>query len=133
MTRPDTSTVTALYARQSHAIDEGEAATWAATFTSDGSFSSPTFGDPIVGTEALSRFAEGVYADLQQDGLRQRHWINSVVVDAEALTASAYLMIVRVDAEGNPSLMRHVIISDALEVGPGGELLVRARTVRRDP
>lgn len=132
MTAIDTARVTELYARQSHAIDEGEAAAWAATFTTDGSFHSPTFGDPIVGTDALTRFAEGVYADLQRDGLRQRHWLNSVVPDAEALTSRAYLMIVRVDAEGTPSLMRHVVISDRLAVDDAGSMLVTARTVRRD-
>jgi len=132
-TAVSTTSVTALYARQSHAIDNGDAAVWAGTFTPDGSISSPTFGDPIVGTEALTRFAEGVYADLQAEGVRQRHWLNSVDVDTPASTARAYLMIVRVDAEGTPSLLRHVVITDDLAVTDTGELRVRARQVRRDP
>ncbi|WP_109472683.1 nuclear transport factor 2 family protein [Ornithinimicrobium cavernae] len=132
MTVIDTAAVTALYARQSHAIDEGDAGGWAATFTTDGSFSSPTFGDPVVGTAALTRFAEGVYTDLQKEGIRQRHWLNSIHVDAATQTARAYLMIVRIDADGAPSLMRHVVISDEL-ADASGELLVRARQVRRDP
>jgi hypothetical protein len=128
----DTERVTALYARQSHAIDDGDGVAWAATFTPDGSFSSPTFGQPVVGTEALTRFAQKVHDDLHVHGLRQRHWLNSVVVDAEARTARAYLMIVRVDPEGTPSLLRHVVINDMFTFDVG-ELLVRARTVRRDP
>lgn len=133
MSTISTASVTELYARQSHAIDDGRAAAWAATFAADGSFSSPTFGDPIVGTEALTRFAEKVFADLQAEGLRQRHWVNSVVVDAQAETSRAYLLIVRVDPEGAPSLMRHVVIHDQLASGPDGGVLVRARQVRRDP
>ena len=133
MTTVDTAAVAALYARQSQAIDDGDAAAWAATFTSDGSFESPTFGDPIIGTEALTRFAEGVYADLQDAGVRQRHWVNSIVVDPDTLVARAYLMIVRVDPEGIPSLLRHVVTTDELAVAAGSELRVRSRHVRRDP
>ena len=54
-------------------------------------------------------------------------------VDAEARTARAYLMIVRVDAEGTPSLLRHVITTDELALDEAGGLVVRSRTVRRDP
>lgn len=133
MNPTDTAALTALYARQSHAIDEGEAEAWAATFTAEGSFSSPTFGAPIIGTQALAEFAAGVYTDLQTQGLRQRHWVNSVVLDAVTLTARAYLMIVRVDQEGTPTLMRHVVISDELARDSDGDLHVQARTVRRDP
>lgn len=132
MTLMTVAEVTALYGRQSQAIDDGAAADWAACFTADGSFHSPTYGEPIVGTEALTAFAAGVYQDMQSQGLRQRHWINNVVVDAQAGTASAYLMIVRVDAEGTPSLLRHVVFSDQLAVDEG-QLKVRARSVRRDP
>lgn len=128
-----TARVTELYAVQSHAIDEGRAAAWAATFTPDGSFSSPTFGDPVVGAEALTRFARDVFAELAAEGLRQRHWVNSVVVDPERQTSRAYLMIVRVGPEGVPSLVRHVVIEDRLASAPHGTVLVRARQVRPDP
>lgn len=125
--------VTELYARQSHAIDEGDGPAWAGTFTDDGSFSSPTYGDPIVGREALTAFADGVAATVSAEGERQRHWMNSTVVDAEAGTARSYLMIVRIGADEQPRLVRHVVVSDELAVTDEGQVLVRARTVRRDP
>lgn len=123
--------VTDLLARQSHAIDEGDAAAWAATYTPDGSFFSPTYGDAIVGTENLIRFAEGVYRDLRADGIQQRHWLNNVVVDDDTATAHSYLLIIRTGPDGNASLLRHVTAHDRLAFHDG-ELRVRAREVRRD-
>ncbi len=46
-----------LYGRQSHLIDEGHASEWAATFTADGEFHSPSYPAPVVGVEALTQFA----------------------------------------------------------------------------
>lgn len=125
--------VTALYALQSQTIDDGDGPGWAATFTTDGVFHSPTYGDPVAGAKALEAFAAQVFADVSSSGERQRHWINSVVVDPEALTARAYLMIVRVDADGVPALMRHVVVEDQLALDGDGRIRVRHRTVRRDP
>jgi len=123
--------VTELLARQNHAIDEGDAVGWAATYTPDGSFFSPTYGETIVGTESLIAFAERVYADLAGEGIRQRHWLNNVVVDAAAGSARSYLMIVRTAADGTPSLLRHVTATDQFAVHDG-EFRMRARQIHRD-
>lgn len=132
------SALRALYARQSHAIDEGDADGWAETFTVDGVFASPTHGEPVHGREALRRFAADVYARHLADGVRQRHWVGSVhVVDGDAdggdgIRARAYLLIVRIGADATPTLARHVVIDDHL-VADGDNWRVRQRTVHPDP
>lgn len=133
MTARTQSDVTELYARQSQAIDDGDAEGWARTFTADGVFVSPTHGEPVRGFEALRRFAAGVRAGHVARGIQERHWLNSVVAEAAdgLVRARAYLMIVRIGPGGRPELARHVVIQDDLvEDGP---LLVRHRRVSVDP
>jgi hypothetical protein len=127
------SDVAELYARQSQAIDDGDAEGWARTFTADGVFVSPTHGEPVRGFEALRRFAAAVRAGHAAQGIQERHWLNSVVADvADGLVRTrAYLMIVRIGPGGRPELARHVVIRDEL-VDQGG-LLVRQRRVSVDP
>lgn len=128
----DTARVTELLARQSQAIDDGDAIGFAATYTPDGSFSSVSYGDPVVGTAALERFAREVHASLVAEGIQQRHWINNIVVDSEALTARSYLMIVRTDADGVTTILRHVTTTDQLAIDESGELKVHSRQVHRE-
>lgn len=132
MTRTiDTALVTDLLARQNQAIDEGDAAGWAATYTPDGSFHSPTYGDAVVGTDALVRFAGTVHAGFVAGGIQQRHWLNNVMVDAAAGTARSYLMIVRIVGDAAPTIVRHVVATDEFAFHDG-ELKVRSRVIRRD-
>lgn len=126
--------VTALYARQSQAIDDGDAEGWAATFTEDGEFASPTHGAPVRGREELRQFAAGVRAGHVARGIQERHWLNSVVVDdgEGGLRARAYLMIVHIGPDRRPEPARHVVIEDDL-ADVGGSLLVSYRRVSVDP
>lgn len=127
-----TTDVTDLLARQSQAIDEGDAEGWAATYTEDGSFHSPTYGDPVVGREAMVAFAKKVHAGFIAEGIQQRHWVNNTVIDQDAGTARSYALIVRTNSEGEASILRHITTLDHLVYGEDGELRMRSRTVTRD-
>lgn len=125
--------VGALYAVQSHAIDDGDAARWAATFTEDGVFSSPTHGAPVRGRAALREFAAALHERHRTERVRVRHWVNNVLVEAgqDGVHSRAYLLIVRIGADGIPVLARHVVIRDQL--ADAGGWLVAHRRVEVDP
>ncbi|WP_245617507.1 nuclear transport factor 2 family protein [Amycolatopsis taiwanensis] len=119
-----------LYGAQSHLIDNGHARAWARTFTADGEFHSPTYPEPVVGIDALTRFAEDF---ARQDGIT-RHVITNVFVvpvGPDALTVHAYLQIVHTPAGGPSRLARQTTITDEL-VRDSGTWRIRRRTVRRD-
>lgn len=128
----DVARVTEFYARQNQAIDEGDADAFAATYTADGSFHSATYGDPVVGAEALIQLAKGVHAELAAEGIQQRHWTNSVVVNEDARTARSYLMIIRTGPDGVSTVLRHVTVTDEFSFDDEGLLKVRARQVHRE-
>lgn len=123
------------YARQSRLIDSGDAAGWAATFTADGEFHSPSYPEPAAGTAALRAFAQA-FAD---NGLAAqtvtRHVITNVDVlpgaDDDHLVAHAYLQIVATPDGGDSRLVRLTTVTDQL-VRDGGRWLVTHRQVRRD-
>lgn len=123
--------VEALYARQSQAIDDGDAEAWAATFTADGVFTSPTHGAPVQGQAALRRFVDGVRERNRSAGVRERHWLNNLVVGGQdgRQWARAYLMIVRIHPDGRPELARHVVIRDELRQEDGGVRVARREVV----
>ncbi|MFI0352998.1 nuclear transport factor 2 family protein [Actinomadura sp. 9N407] len=119
-----------LYGAQSHLIDEGRAAEWAATFTPDGEFHSPSYPEPVIGTRDLTAFAERFAAGAG----RARHVLTNVHVeaaDAHRATVRAYLQIVSTPAGGPSRLDRMTTLTDDL-LQVGGRWLIRRRTVRRD-
>jgi 3-phenylpropionate/cinnamic acid dioxygenase small subunit len=135
---PDQADVLAvhqLYGRQSHAIDSGRAADWAATFTADGEFHSPSYPEPSRGSAELTAFAERFHAGCRASGEVLRHVVSTVEVlpgGPDALRARAYLQIVGTPA-GEPSrLHRLTTLDDDLVRTPEG-WRVHRRTVRRDP
>ncbi|MGH8966003.1 MAG: nuclear transport factor 2 family protein, partial [Actinomycetes bacterium] len=67
-----------LYGHQSHRIDGGDAAGWAATFTPDGVFDSPTYPQPVVGAAALEAFAHTFAADARAAGEVRRHVVSTL-------------------------------------------------------
>ncbi|WP_019544431.1 nuclear transport factor 2 family protein [Streptomyces sulphureus] len=125
-----------LYALQSHLIDSGRAAEWAATFTDDGAFHSPSYPEPSVGTGQLTAFAEQFAADARSAGEVRRHVLTNLVVHPEehadgSLAVEAYLQIVATPHGGAPRLVRFTTVSDRL-VREGHAWRVAHRTVRRD-
>lgn len=124
------SRVQQLYGAQSHFIDNGHAAAWAATFTPDGEFHSPSYPDPVVGTEALRTFAEKA---TQQDGVT-RHVLTNLFVtpeSADELVVRAYLQIVHTAPHGPSTVVRQTTITDQVVRSTSG-WRIRRRTVRRD-
>lgn len=123
-----------LYGQQSHAIDSGRAADWAATFTADGEFHSPSYPAPAIGVAELTAFAERFHAGCVESGEVLRHVVSTIeVVPAgpDALTSRAYLQIVGTP-RGEPSrLHRITTVADDLVRTPGGWRICR-RTIQRD-
>ena len=82
-----------LYAKYNHAIDSGNGAAWADTFTADGVFRKTT-----VGREALVKFVENFS---KSSGGAWRHWNNNLTVvgTADGADGSVYLMLWNVGAK----------------------------------
>lgn len=101
-----------LVARYNHAIDSGDGAAWAETFTKDGVFE--TARGKTEGREALSKFVDGFAANMPG----ARHWNNNHVIEADGdgATHTCYLMLVRPGAEpaaGSKYVDRLVKVGDA--------------------
>ncbi|MFF4771427.1 nuclear transport factor 2 family protein [Microtetraspora fusca] len=123
-----------LYGEQSHLIDNGRAREWAATFSADGEFHSPTYPDPVVGTARLTTFAERFFEEARSSGVTTRHVITNLFVhsaDDRSAIVHAYLQIVSTPVGGEPRLVRMTTITDDL-VRQDGRWLIRRRVVRRD-
>lgn len=123
-----------LYGRQSHLIDEGHAAEWAATFTDRGEFHSPSYPAPVVGTAALTEFARGFFSNASVAGEAHRHVLTNIAVDRlgdDELEVRAYLQIVATRIGGDSRLVRFTTVTDRV-VREGGQWRIARRTVRRD-
>ncbi|MBZ5740495.1 nuclear transport factor 2 family protein [Nocardioides mangrovi] len=123
------------YARQSRLIDTGDASGWAATFTADGEFHSPSYPAPAVGAEALRDFAAAFARTALETGVVSRHVVTNVDVlpgaDVDHVVAHAYLQIVATPTGGESRLVRLTTLTDQL-VRRDGRWLVAHREVRRD-
>ncbi|RJO79194.1 nuclear transport factor 2 family protein [Nocardia panacis] len=133
--QPETiAAIQQLYGRQSHLIDSGAAREWAETFTPDGVFDSPSYPNPVVGTEALTQFARDFAASAFAKAERHRHVITNLHierVDARTLTVAAYLQIIATKVAGPSALLRFTTLSDTVRHTPDGWRVAR-RTVARD-
>jgi ketosteroid isomerase-like protein len=121
-----------LYARQSHLIDGGDADGWAATFTADGVFESPTYRLTATGRAELAKFAADSNGAATARGVQLRHWIGQLVIDPTDTGAGvlAYLVIVATSAEGS-RIDRSLRVVDVLARTAGG-WRVASRKVFRD-
>ncbi|GAA1851626.1 hypothetical protein GCM10009836_34530 [Pseudonocardia ailaonensis] len=129
----DVMAVHQMYGRQSHSIDSGHAADWAATFTADGEFHSPSY-PAACGTAELVAFAERFHAG-SAAGEVLRHVVSTVDVAAgegpDALNALAYLQIIGTPPGAASRLHRITTLDDELVRTPAG-WRIRRRTVLRD-
>lgn len=123
-----------LYGRQSHLIDQGRAAEWSATFTADGEFHSPSYPAPVVGTDALTEFADAFFTNAAAAGETHRHVLTNIAVDHvgdDELEVNAYLQIMATPSGGDSRLVRFTTVTDRV-VRVGGQWLIARRVVRRD-
>ncbi len=123
-----------LYGRQSQLIDEGSAAEWAATFTADGEFHSPSYPEPVAGTAALVDFARGFFANASVAGEVHRHVLTNIAVESrgdDELEVRAYLQIVATRIGGESRLVRFTTVTDRV-VREDGRWRIARRAVRRD-
>ncbi|MDH6186994.1 3-phenylpropionate/cinnamic acid dioxygenase small subunit [Streptomyces sp. CZ24] len=124
-----------LYHLQSHLIDGGRAADWAATFTADGSFTSPTYPAPVTGTAALTAFAERFAADCAAGRVTRRHVVSNVALTGDdgagTLQVQAYLQIVATPEGGTPHTERFTTLTDRV-VHDGRGWRITTRVVHRD-
>lgn len=120
-----------LYARQAHLIDSCQHDDWAHTFTPDGQFHSPTYGQPAIGYEQLAGISKAFSQAAQKSGERHRHLIDNIwVVECDATTAQvcAYLSIVATKEAGETRILRIVTLADELAMTDQGWQVSR-RTV----
>jgi hypothetical protein len=122
-----------LYARQSHRIDGGDGAGWAATFTADGTFISPTYQLTATGPAELQAFALSSNGAARARGEQFRHLLDNVVfevLDADQVRVEAYLIIFATTNTGS-RVDRTVLVFDDL-IRIEGQWLVHVRRVVRD-
>jgi hypothetical protein len=91
LTVQDYMEIEQLYAKYNHAIDSGDADTWAATFTEDG-----VFNTRFAGTEQLKGFIK-LWRE-KMDGANRRHWNSNLKLDAtpEGVNGAVYLILYNV-------------------------------------
>lgn len=122
-----------LYARQSHAVDEGDSEHWAATFTEDGVFESPTYRLTARGPIELDDFARRSTLQARDAGRQFRHLVTAILltpVDADTISARAYLTIIATDSAGT-TIDRSLVLYDVFRRTDAGWRCA-SRTVRRD-
>jgi hypothetical protein len=91
LTLQDYAEIQQLYAKYNHAIDSGDAETWADTFTADG-----VFNKRFTGREALVGFIK-LWRE-KMGGATRRHWNSNlnVVGTPEGANGAVYLMLMDV-------------------------------------
>jgi uncharacterized protein (TIGR02246 family) len=122
------------YARQTHALDAGQAEVWAATFTEDGVFVANAHPTPTRGRAAITEAVRATAAELAAEGVVHRHWFGMLAIDPGAdgvVRTTFYALVIRTPKGGAPVIHRSTIAQDEL-VRPHGEWLVRRRSVARD-
>jgi 3-phenylpropionate/cinnamic acid dioxygenase small subunit len=124
-----------LYARQSHAIDGGDFAAWAATFTPDGLFTSSTFGVTAVGTQELIEFAKHAAQVAEGRKVELRHWVGQVAMrpsnGTDIVEVSAYMLIVAT-SRNTSTIDRSLRIEDNLARTTPGWLFAKRIVLRDD-
>ncbi|MCU1514617.1 MAG: hypothetical protein JWO10_1707 [Microbacteriaceae bacterium] len=122
-----------LYARQCHAIDSGDGAAWAMTFTADASFASGSKGTFLSGRAEFETFVAEFYAQSVRRGEQNRELVTSVVLsphDSDSVHSEAYV-IITASAKEKVRLLRTVRLVDEL-VRVEGEWLFSSRLAVRD-
>src|SRR2546421_10234917 len=126
--------ITQFDAAQMQALDSGDAAGWAATFTDDGVFATNVESTTTRGRAAIAEAARAAADRLAADGVVQRHWLG--MLDARpagdgGARVRYYALVIRTPHGGDPFIWRSCAGEDDL-VRADGAWLVRARRITRD-
>ena len=128
------SEVEQFYADQMHALDEGRAEDWAATFAEDGVFAANAFPEPTVGRPALTEAVRATKAAHAAEGVVHRHWLGMLSVALRpdgSVLARCYALVVVTALGGATTIHRSTVCTDEL-VRSGAGWVVRHRSVTRD-
>jgi ketosteroid isomerase-like protein len=133
VTLQDRAEIAELFARQAHAIDGGDAAGWAATFTADGRFVSPTYKLTATGPAELTTFADNSNSGALARGEQLRHYMSQTVITVVGpgvFRVDGYLTIMATSRDG-ARVDRSLVVLDELH-RVDGTWLVHSRTVFND-
>jgi hypothetical protein len=110
LTPADYTEIQMLYAKYGQAIDAGDAAGWAGTFTPDGVFGKEK------GTEQLKAFVQGFYTRFKGNA---RHWNNQLIItpSADGAKGSCYFYLLDVTTK---AIVTSGIYTDSLVKTPAG-------------
>lgn len=121
------------YAWQMRALDDGDAAAWAATFTEDGVFTSDGTQDQASGRAQLEAGAAHAISRLTASGVTRRHLVSNIRVERvrdDMVRASSYVPVIDT-IDGQARITTSTVVHDEL-VRSGATWLVSHRTVLRD-
>ena len=119
LTAQDYVEIEQLYAKYNHAIDGGDAAGWADTFTPDGVFRKTT-----VGRDALIKFVENFS---KSSGGAFRHWNSNMTVvgTADGADGSVYLMLWNVGVKPQVIITTGIYIDKLVKTPAGWRFKIR--------
>jgi len=111
LTVADYTEIQQLYAKYNMAIDSGDEAGWAGTFTPDG-----VFGGTTKGTDQLKAFVKGFFTKFKGNA---RHWNSNLVITptADGAKGSCYLILMDVTTK---AVVTTGIYMDSLVKTPAG-------------
>jgi len=110
-----------LATRYNHAIDDGRAEDWVATFVPDGTFESTALG-VHTGIEALRAFAAGYIA-----AFTGRHCTSDHVVEVDGDEARSRCYLILVNNASAPIVSTTAVYDDVLRRTPDGWRFVHRR------
>ena len=124
LTPQDYAEIQQLYAKYNHAIDSGNGAAWADTFTPDGVFRKTT-----VGHDALVKFVENFS---KSSGGMFRHWNANLVVNgtAEGADGSVYLILWNMGAKPQAMVATGLYIDKLVKTSGGWRF--KSRDIKAD-
>lgn len=120
-------------AEQVHLLDDGEADGWAATFTDNGEFRSPTYPEPARGRDQLAGIVRAYHQRAAGAGERHRHVTSDLMVrqiDADTLAVRATQLIMASSPAG-ARVDRVITMTDILDRTIDGWRTL-SKTITRD-
>ncbi|MFF5977462.1 nuclear transport factor 2 family protein [Streptomyces olindensis] len=129
----DSTDIQQFYARHMQLLDGGEAGAWAATFTPDATFASPSMTEPVRGRDGIAAGARAAAEGRAAAGEVHRHWVTMTTArsTAEGIETVSCVQILATPRGGAPRVHLSCVMRDRL-VRRDGELLVAERHITRD-